>query len=272
MSYGVIALDLDGTLLTPDKTILPQSVEALSQAIKSGIKVVIATGRHHCAVQPFYQELALDTPVVCCNGTYLYDFNRKKVLNSDPLHKDQAIDILNILDSYAMHGLMYADDRMCYEFPNERVSRILDWAKSLPKTQRPVVDSVNNLKETVYTTHSIWKFALSDKDISKLKQLSNSIREATQLTCEWSWHDQIDVTQTGNSKGRRLEEWVKSVGLTMEDVVAFGDNQNDLSMLESVGLGVSMGNADYSIKSRADRIIGYNTEPSIADFIYQEIL
>lgn len=272
MSYGVIALDLDGTLLTPNKTILPQSVEALSEAIKSGIKVIIATGRHHCAVKPFYQELSLDTPVICCNGTYLYDFGGERVLTSDPLYKSQAIDVLDILDHYAMHGLMYADDKMIYEFPNERVAKTLDWAESLPVPQRPLLVSVESLKKAVYTTGSIWKFALSNKDISKLQQLSDNIRKTTGLTCEWSWHDQIDVIQKGNSKGKRLEEWVRSIGLTMRDVVAFGDNQNDLSMLETVGLGIAMGNSDYSIRSRASRTIGYNTEPSIADFIHQEIL
>ncbi|MDI3365974.1 MULTISPECIES: HAD-IIB family hydrolase [Pantoea] len=71
MSYRVIALDLDGTLLTPTKTILPQSVEAITQARQAGVKVIIVTGRHHCAIHPFYQTLALDTPAICCNGTYL---------------------------------------------------------------------------------------------------------------------------------------------------------------------------------------------------------
>jgi HAD superfamily hydrolase (TIGR01484 family) len=71
MSYRVIALDLDGTLLTPRKTILPESLEALARAQQAGVKVLIVTGRHHCAIHPFYQALQLDTPAICCNGTYL---------------------------------------------------------------------------------------------------------------------------------------------------------------------------------------------------------
>ncbi|KPA08544.1 HAD-IIB family hydrolase [Pantoea agglomerans] len=71
MNYRVIALDLDGTLLTPAKTILPQSIEALNQARQAGVHVAIVTGRHHCAIHPFYQALQLDTPAICCNGTYL---------------------------------------------------------------------------------------------------------------------------------------------------------------------------------------------------------
>jgi HAD superfamily hydrolase (TIGR01484 family) len=71
MTYRVIALDLDGTLLTPQKTILPESLTALQRARDAGVKVVIVTGRHHVAIHPFYQALALETPAICCNGTYL---------------------------------------------------------------------------------------------------------------------------------------------------------------------------------------------------------
>ena len=71
MRYRVIALDLDGTLLTPQKTILPESLEAIKRAREAGYQVLIVTGRHHVAIHPFYQALALDTPAICCNGTYL---------------------------------------------------------------------------------------------------------------------------------------------------------------------------------------------------------
>ncbi|OAT75660.1 hypothetical protein A9B99_12585 [Mangrovibacter phragmitis] len=71
MTYRVIALDLDGTLLTPQKTILPESLAALEKAKQAGYQVLIVTGRHHVAIHPFYQALRLDTPAICCNGTYL---------------------------------------------------------------------------------------------------------------------------------------------------------------------------------------------------------
>lgn len=71
MTSRVIALDLDGTLLTPQKTLLPSSLEALKRAQEAGYQLLIVTGRHHVAIHPFYQALALDTPAICCNGTYL---------------------------------------------------------------------------------------------------------------------------------------------------------------------------------------------------------
>lgn len=78
MTARVIALDLDGTLLTPQKTLLPSSLEALSRAKDAGYQLIIVTGRHHVAIHPFYQALKLDTPAICCNGTYLYDYHTNR--------------------------------------------------------------------------------------------------------------------------------------------------------------------------------------------------
>lgn len=82
----------------------------------------------------------------------------------------------------------------------------------------------------------------------------------------------MDVAQAGNSKGRRLAEYAATRGITLDQVVAFGDNFNDISMLESVGLGVAMGNSDDAVKARAQRVIGSNETPAIADFLRQHVL
>ncbi|RWR02173.1 pyridoxal phosphate phosphatase [[Pantoea] beijingensis] len=272
MSYRIIALDLDGTLLTPQKTILPASLDALAQARKAGVKVLIVTGRHHVAIHPFYQALALDTPAICCNGTYLYDYHAKKVLASDPLRKSQAQRVIQMLDEQAIHGLLYVDNAMLYQTPTGHVTRTINWAQSLPEHQRPTFLHVDSLSEAAQQAESIWKFALSHPDTRALQDFAEKVEAELGLACEWSWQDQVDIAQQGNSKGKRLAQWVEHAGFQMSDVLAFGDNYNDLSMLEAAGLGIAMGNADDAIKARADRVIGTNLEPGIAETIYREIL
>jgi len=272
MTYRVIALDLDGTLLTPQKTILPESLTALRRARDAGAKVIIVTGRHHVAIHPFYQALALDTPAICCNGTYLYDYNAKKVLASDPLQPQQANRLIDLLDENDIHGLMYVDDAMLYQESTGHVVRTENWAKSLPESQRPVFRHVSSLREAAHQVDAIWKFALTDEDTVKLQNVAQLVEQELGLACEWSWHDQVDVAQGGNSKGKRLAQWVESQGLSMNEVIAFGDNFNDLSMLESAGLGGAMGNANDAIKARADIVIGTNLETGIAETIYQHLL
>ena len=272
MSYRVIALDLDGTLLTPAKTILPQSVEALKKAREAGIHVAIVTGRHHCAIHPFYQALELDTPAICCNGTYLYDHHAKKVLAADPLDTQLALQVIEMLDQQRIHGLLYVDDAMLYQTPTGHVTRTLNWAESLPPHQRPVFRQVPDLAQAARDADSIWKFALSHPNIPELQQFASKVEAELGLACEWSWHDQVDIAKGGNSKGKRLAQWVESLGLSMSDVIAFGDNYNDLSLLETAGLGVVMGNADEAIKARAKKVIGTNLEIGIAETLYQYVL
>jgi len=272
MTSRVIALDLDGTLLTPKKTLLPSSLEALARAKAAGHQLIIVTGRHHVAIHPFYQALALDTPAICCNGTYLYDYHAKKVLSADPLPVSQAQQLIALLDEHAVHGLMYVDNAMLYEKPTGHVERTNTWAQQLPPEQRPVFRQVTSLRTAAQEVEAIWKFALTDTDTQKLKNFAHHVEQTLGLECEWSWHDQVDIARAGNSKGRRLSEWVASQGLSMKDVVAFGDNYNDISMLEAAGVGVAMGNADDAVKAHANVVIGDNTVDSIAQFIYKELL
>lgn len=272
MTYRVIALDLDGTLLDRQKRILPESLSALADARAAGIKVVIATGRHHVAIHPFYQALALDTPAICCNGTYLYDYQARKVITSDPMDKIKAKKVVDLLEYYGIHGLLYVDDAMLYQQPSGHVERSIAWGKTLPEGQQPTIIQVNSLREAADDASSVWKFATSHHDLDALEAFAQQVEKELGLACEWSWHDQVDIAKGGNSKGRRLQEWVESQGLRMADVVAFGDNYNDLSMLENVGLGVAMGNADDEIKARAGLVIADNEKPGIAEVIRSKIL
>lgn len=272
MTSRVIALDLDGTLLTSKKTILPASLDALARAREAGYQVIVVTGRHHVAIHPFYQALALDTPAICCNGTYLHDYHAKKVLEADPMPVDKALSLTNMLAEHDIHGLMYVDDAMLYERPTGHVIRTTNWAQSLPVEQRPVFTQVDSLAQAAREVQAVWKFALTDENIPKLQAFAQTVGQNLGLECEWSWHDQVDIARAGNSKGKRLAQWVAAQGLSMQDVIAFGDNYNDLSMLEAVGTGVAMGNAVEEVKARAKVVIGENETTSIADFINRNLL
>jgi len=272
MTSRVIALDLDGTLLTPTKTLLPSSLQALARAREAGFTPIIVTGRHHVAIHPFYQALALDTPAICCNGTYLYDYQAKKVIEADPLPVAQALQLIDMLNEHQVHALMYVDDAMVYETPTGHVLRTLNWAQSLPPEQRPVFTQVDSLAQTAREVNAVWKFALTDEDSAKLNTFALAVEQQLGLECERSWHDQIDIARQGNSKGKRLAQWVASQGLSMQDVVAFGDNFNDISMLQAAGMGVAMGNAADEVKAHANVVIGDNTTDTIAEFIYTHLL
>lgn len=272
MNYRVIALDLDGTLLNKQKIILPQSLAALAEARTAGVQVIVVTGRHHIAIHPFYQALQIKTPAICCNGTYIYDFQNKKVVVADPLPKDQAKMVLHMLKQSDIDTIMYVDESILYQAQSSNVIRSLAWAETLPREQRPTLTQVSCLAQAANHAKSIWKFALSYTDTLTLHQVAEEIEKELGLACEWSWHDQVDIAKSGNSKGKRLQQWVNSQGLSMDQVVAFGDNYNDISMLQIAGLGVAMGNADCAIKACADLTIADHMQPGIANVIRTIVL
>ncbi len=202
----------------------------------------------------------------------MYDYQAKRVIEADPLPVAQALQLIDMLNEHQVHALMYVDDAMVYETPTGHVLRTLNWAHSLPPEQRPVFTQVDSLAQTAREVNAVWKFALTDEDSAKLNAFALEVEQQLGLECERSWHDQIDIARQGNSKGKRLAQWVASLGLSMQDVVAFGDNFNDISMLQAAGMGVAMGNAADEVKAHANVVIGDNTTDTIAEFIYTHLL
>ena len=272
MDYRVIALDLDGTLLTSQKQLLPESINAITRAKAAGFHVLIVTGRHHSAIHPIYQALQLTDPAICCNGTYSYDYQKRSVINSEPLPAKDTEIVIESLRQAKIKGLLYAGDAMYYEQPTPHVIRMQAWAEQYPSELRPVFRQVNDLLSVVESGEPLWKFALAHSDLPQLHAFADHVEALAEVVCEWSWKDQIDIAKRGNSKGKRLAEWVNAQHLSMDQVVAFGDNDNDLSMLELAGIGVAMGEAKQAIKDRCQVVIGSNDQPSIAEFIEERLL
>lgn len=263
MRYQAVAFDLDGTLLSPNATILESSKNAIAKIREKGVKVFFVTGRHHTAVRPYYAELDLDTPVVCCNGTYLYDFQNDKVLSGNPLTAEQATRLINAAQNEGIHVAVYFRDAMTFEQPNPHFIKFLKWVNSCPENVRPDVHQVEKYQAEIDKGTTVWKVLISDPDLEKMQKFVEKL-PLDEFSPEWSWVDRVDITAKGNSKGAMLAELLKIEGIDPQNVVAFGDNFNDISMLETVGLGIAMGGSEEDVQQKAKKTIGSNAEDSIA--------
>lgn len=264
MLYQAVAFDLDGTLLSSNSTILESSKQAIQNIRKKGIKVYIVTGRHHTAVRPYYTELELDTPVICCNGTYLYDFHQDKVLDSNPLPPQLAADLINSAQAEDIHVSVYFRDAMTYETLNPHFERFQKWVNSCDEAVRPNVQQVPKYQKLINQGITVWKVLISDPDLQKMQKFVEKL-PLDKVSPEWSWIDRVDITHQGNTKGSCLKTLLELEGISPEKVVAFGDNFNDISMLEFVGLGIAMGGCKQEVQDKADKTIGSNNEDSIAN-------
>jgi len=247
--HKLLALDLDGTVLNSQHTISPILVETIKR-ISQKIHVVIVTGRHHVAARPYYEELGLDTPIICCNGTYLFDYSTDSVISENALDKKIAKDFIAMSDQFNLKMVMYVRDAMLYskKRPIGYMDALSRWAQSFPEGSQPNIRRIDNFYDELEATDYIWKFVVEGGDIDAFSNI-DFIKQ--HFNGERSWVDRVDFSAAGNSKGNALAEYIKPLGVSLKECVAAGDNHNDISMLKLVDIGIAMQNSDQTVKDSA---------------------
>ena len=270
--YQVLALDLDGTVLTDEHTIHPEVKKAI-QDVKQYCHVMIVTGRHHTAARPYHDELGLDTPIICCNGTYVYDYHKESILAHNAIEQSCAQKFIQLAQEQNLKMVMYVTDAMTYSNynPFTYMLALEEWAKQVPEHCRPNIFKVDSFSQTAKNSEFVWKFVVEgqQESVDGFMQIP-WIKE--QFNGERSWLNRIDFAAKGNSKGQRLAECVNMLGVQATEVIAVGDNHNDISMLQYAGLGVAMRNADDIVKSNAQIVCNTdNNQGGLARLIREKI-
>ncbi len=266
--YKLLALDLDGTVLNSEHTISQELVETIKQ-IAQHTHVVIVTGRHHVAAKPYYDQLGLSTPIICCNGTYIFDYQNDTVIQENAIDKAIAAEFITLSQAHNLKMVMYVRDAMLYSRarPIEYMEALLTWSQTFPESQRPNIQKVDDFQHEAQSSDYVWKFVVEGEvntfaEIPFVKENFNGER---------SWIDRVDFAATGNSKGNALTSYIEHLGINLDECIAVGDNHNDISMLKAVGLGVAMQNADDTVKSSADLITQKNNddETGLAELLHR---
>ncbi|MCK3658877.1 HAD family hydrolase [Pasteurellaceae bacterium Pebbles2] len=265
MAFKVVAFDLDGTLLNSQGQILASSKQAIAQVRTKGVKVVLVTGRHHTAVKPYYHELQLDTPIVCCNGTYIYHPEDDRVELANPLTQAHCDKVIEMAQRYNLHLLMYSRDAMNFQQLNPHMEKFIQWANSCPENVRPNIRQIADFHSIYQDPKTpIWKFVISSPNRQDMESAVQNL-PVSEFSCEWSWIDRVDIANNGNSKGDKLIQLLAQWQISPQEVIAFGDNHNDSSMLTAVGYGVAMGNAEAEVKAQAKFVTSDNNSDGIAE-------
>jgi Cof subfamily protein (haloacid dehalogenase superfamily) len=267
MRFKIIALDLDGTTLDSSEAIRPRTKAAVTSALARGVEVVLVTGRHHVATRPYHLELGLKTPALCCNGAYIYDFIAEAALAGDGLSQPESRRLLQECRTSGVHTMIYTDQAMTFERDNAHLRRLMAWAATYPDAIRPDIRQVESFDRVINEARLIWKFVVSHDELGVLAEWHARMQDNPDLSAEYSWTNRVDIVRGGNSKGHRLIEWASSRGVVPAEILAFGDNQNDLSMIEAAGFGVAMGNGDDSARRAAALVIGDNNSDALAETI-----
>ncbi|SDC28497.1 hypothetical protein SAMN05421734_10634 [Pelagirhabdus alkalitolerans] len=260
----LIALDLDGTLLTDQQTISERSQTVINKAKKEGHIVVIATGRPHRASLHYYHQLQLQTPMVNFNGAYLHHptDDRWRVLHS-PLPIRTARSIIQTCYDLEVQNIMaeVIDDVYLDQYDTELMKIV-----HIEKEDNPI--RVGSLKNQLKDNPTSLLIHPRDEHIEKLRsELDHnhaSVIEHRKWGAPWNM---IEIVRKGMNKSVALKRIAHYYQIEPENILAFGDEDNDLEMLDFAGVGVAMGNAIDELKQVAKYETKTNEEHGVADFI-----
>lgn len=267
MDYKLIALDMDGTLLNGELQLSNRTKDAINAVNKKGVNVVLSTGRMLSSAQVYARELELDNYIIASNGAVIVD-GSENIIYSKNINLDKLEVIMDIGKFYDVYyhfydsNTLYTDNyvKEIVDFYNNRDSRI-DY-KVIRDTKE--IYEIDNLKA--------YKFIFIDNDINKLDRIKEDLVEIPEITITKSWINNVEVMDKDTSKGLGLKFLCNKLNISKEEVIAVGDNENDLSMIKYAGLGVAMGNAEEKIKKQADFITTSNNEDGVAEVIDKFIL
>ncbi|MEO8973044.1 MAG: Cof-type HAD-IIB family hydrolase [Ktedonobacteraceae bacterium] len=266
LMYRLIAIDLDGTLLTPapNKSITPHTHDILCKAVDQGITIVIATGQTLQVLRQVCANLPLSTPQIIENGAVVANFADGRILFEQPFPQEYILPVLDILHSFGFYRVYHTHDSV---YVDSDTPRARTWYR--PPIAPPVeVADVASL----YPLPCIKLVGVGETETLREKRLKLEEIFAGKLYVTQSSFDLIEFLHPDVSKGNALRVIAANLGIAPEEVVAIGDNHNDIGMLRFAGLGVAMGNAHDEVKAAADYVTLSNAEEGVAAVIEKLVL
>lgn len=265
----LIALDLDGTLLTDDKLISESNRQTVSQAIEDGHIVVIATGRPHRSSIQYYEELQLKTPMVNFNGALIHhpkDSGWDLIHN--PMPHQTALEIVEACYELDVHNILAeVQDNVFLDRFDEQIINVFQTSQA---ENFKSSFKIGPLKDKLKNDPTSMLIRPRDEHIKDLQSELNGVHAEIVEHRNWTnpWNI-IEIVQKGIHKAVGLQKIAQHYDIPRERIIAFGDEDNDLEMLDYAGIGVAMENGIEELKSIAKHVTKTNEEDGISSFLKQ---
>lgn len=259
--YRLVALDVDGTLLDPSHTLTARTRAALLAAHKRGAIICLATGKLLASVQPLLADLGLAGAHVTCNGAALMDAASGRPLAQWPLSPTQRADALAAIRASdpEMAIAWYTTDAIFTDAPPGLLDTVLGAYHEPPLRHVAALDgSLAPPLKFLMTGGETRLLALRDALLARIGATMTVVRTTG---------DFVEVMAPGVSKGVALTALAKRLGVTREEIIAFGDGENDIPLLAAAGLGVAMANAMSALLASATTTARSNAEDGVADML-----
>lgn len=266
MKQKLIISDIDGTLLRMDKSISETTRNAIFSYIEQGHPFAIATGRMHAAGKIVTQKLDYDGFLISCNGAVVKHLKTNEIIHAVEIPQGIAAKVTEVCEKYGAYFHYYAIDEIFASRRSHLALKYFEEMPSLPEQFQFQIEFASDcgMKMIEYIGKiPIYKIGVYHEDAETYQSLMREVRaiEGTQ-TC-MSLQTSFDVMAQGISKASGIEAIRQHYQIEVEDVIAFGDNENDLDMISYAGKGVAMANATEALKSAADFVTKSNDEDGL---------
>jgi len=264
----VIVVDVDGTLLNSNHVLSDRNRETIRKAIDSGIQVVLATGKTRAGAESVIAALNLQTPGVFVQGLLIYN-------GDGTIRHQQTIDdatvrrVIQYAEASGFSVVIYSGNRLLVKANEPLVDAIADYHEPMPQAVGNLVNIVGEVP-----AHKLFIVGGTPRKIKKLRwQLNQQVGTQVSFTTT-AMLDSLEVLPKGASKGNGVRVLLKEMHVSPEQVMAIGDAENDLEMLQlaGLGLGVAVGNATDALKEVAHEVVATNDEHGVAEAIERFVL
>jgi Cof subfamily protein (haloacid dehalogenase superfamily) len=276
MAIKLLALDIDGTLLNPIGQLTPVTRRAIEEVRSRGILIVLVTGRRFGSARPVVIDLGLDLPLISHNGALTKHVSTLETILYHPLDLETARDVIAF-------GRDCGVDLICCDDPEGLgvmvLENISDENGSLHRYLAKYQDSMVRVSDLLeYLDHDPIQIMFSgrcdpmDQFADKLARALDGRIQLFKTRYRKGDLTILDALTPSASKGASVEEIALRYGIAREEIMAIGDNHNDITMLERAGIPVVMENAEDELKKMGYHVTSSNAEDGVAVAIERFIL
>jgi Cof subfamily protein (haloacid dehalogenase superfamily) len=267
-SIRLLATDIDGTLLNPQFQISEGDLDALRRAYAAGIEIVLVTGRRHTFALPIAQQLGFDLWLISSNGAVTRSL-AGETFHRDLMPREICRRLCGSMQEFRGHTVLTFDKETKGAIVLEHLDDLNASIRRWLEKNMEYIEFVAPIERALVTDPVQAMFCGS---MARMKEALQALKRAgtdgqvTVLRTEYPERDlsMIDVLNEGCSKGHALERWAAHRGFRGEEVMAIGDNHNDVEMLEFAGYPVIMGNACAELRGRGWTVTLGNDQCGVA--------
>lgn len=264
----LIVTDLDGTLLDSKSQLSDRNVTVLKQAMEQGVRVMLATGKTYPSAKDIIARLGLTTPGIFSQGLAIYTA-AGSVTHQETLDPVVARQVITFAEDRGFNVVAYAGTRIL-------TRSLFPYAEKLhTQYHEPMPEGIGGL-QNILDEMAVNKLIImrqgEPRRIKALRwQLEKQLDGRARLL-QSSLKDMLEVLPSGGSKGAAMRVVAKEMGVSLANILAIGDGENDVEMVQMAGLGVAVSNADDHLKAVADEIVASNDEDGVAEAVERFVL